>query len=177
MAEAKTTFSKINDILTLLVLAAGLGFTAYQALEIKQSIDVTNANTNFTTWNSVAQQWLDLDGLFVEHPELRKYIFGGEAPPPTDAPEYQRVLAVANKTLDLIDNAATIERVVKASKDKSTSFQNIINQNGWDRYFTGLFATSPTICELIFKHPDFYDKATVALASGNDGCRKKTTHE
>ena len=76
MPEGKTKFDRTIDVLTLLVITVGLIFAVDQAYEIrnsidsaKKSIDATNANTNFQTWNSIAQEWLDLDGLFIEHPK------------------------------------------------------------------------------------------------------------
>jgi hypothetical protein len=56
MADGKSRFGRTVGVLTFLMLAAGLAFAADQAREIRQGIDVTNANTNFTTWNSVARQ-------------------------------------------------------------------------------------------------------------------------
>src|SRR5689334_12213040 len=80
--KEKDTFKRLVDILTLVIIAGGLAIGIDQAYEIRKSIDTANAGTNFSTWNSVAQQWLDMDEIFVEHPDLRKYIFEGAADPP-----------------------------------------------------------------------------------------------
>src|SRR4051812_24934838 len=131
--KEKDTFKRCVDVLTLVIIAGGLAIGIDQAYEIRKSIDTANASTNFSTWNSVAQQWLDMDAIFVEHPDLRKYIFDG-APAPADQKEFERANAVANKVLDFIDNAITIETYTKGKGVQSKGFENILSQDGWDNY-------------------------------------------
>ena len=162
MKRDTARFKRWMDSATLVIIAGGLGIAIYQSYEIRKSIDAANASTNFSTWNSTAQQWLDMDGMFVEHPETRKYIFEG-ATAPTEQKELEQSMAVANKVIDFIDNAITIEAYTKDEK-QSTGFRNILNQDGWDNYFGEIFSKSPMICDRIRNHELGYFPATVAMA-------------
>ena len=163
MKRDSDTFKRTLDILTTLIIASGLILGIDQAYEIRKSIDTANASTNFSTWNSVAQQWLDMDGMFVEHPELRKYIFDGAAPP-TDQKEFERANAIANKVLDFIDNAITIQAYTRGKPVQSKGFDNILDQSGWDDYFENVFSKSPMICDILKKHKSSYYPMTASMA-------------
>ena len=160
------TFKRRLDVITTVIIALGLVLAIYQAYEIRESIDAATESTNYSTWNSVAQQWLDMDGVFVEHPELRKYIWDS-APAPTDQTEFNRANAVATKVLDFMDNALTIERNEKSKPAQSKWFLNMMNQDSWDNYFGEIFSKSPMICDRIKKHPKSYDVKTIEMAQGN----------
>jgi hypothetical protein len=160
MKKDRDVFKRTLDIVTIVIIAGGLLLAIDQAREIRKSLDAANESTNFSTWNSVAQQWLDMDGIFVEHPELRKYIFDG-ADAPTEQKEFEQANAVAHKVLDFIDNAITIQAYTRG---KSKDFNTIFNQSGWDDYFENIFSKSPMICDIIKKHKGSYDPTTVSQA-------------
>src|SRR5271155_3974546 len=69
------TFSRGRDIITILGLGAGFYFGIDQGHKLTESIDATNNNTLMTTWNSISQEWLDFDKIFIDHPDYQKYIF------------------------------------------------------------------------------------------------------
>jgi hypothetical protein len=50
-------------------------FTVDQASQINLSIRESQRSNDLATWNSVSKQWLELDALFIKHPEIRPYIF------------------------------------------------------------------------------------------------------
>ena len=159
-------FKRRLDVVTTVIIALGLILAIYQAYEIRESIDAANESTNYSTWNSVAQQWLDMDAIFVEHPDLRKYIFEGVAEP-TDQKELDRANAVANKVLDFMDNALTVERDERSKPVQSKWFRNMMKQNTWDNYFGEIFSKSPMICTAIKNRPTSYDVNTVSMAQSN----------
>lgn len=137
-------FKRTLDTVTMAIIALGLILAIYQAYQIRVSIDLA-------TWNSVAEQWLGMDGIFIDHPELRKYIYDGAAAP-TDQKEFDQANAVANKVLDFMDNAIVIEVHTKRY------------QSDWDDYFEDVFSKSPMICDILKKHTGSYDSKTVSMA-------------
>ncbi|HYX29592.1 MAG TPA: hypothetical protein VE863_13580 [Pyrinomonadaceae bacterium] len=165
MSEDTGTLKKWMDTATLVIIAAGLGIAIDQACEIRKSIDAADASTNFSTWNSTAQQWLEMDSMFLQYPELRKFIFEG-VPAPSDVKKLEQANAAANKVLDFVDNAITIESYAKKAK-QSTASQNILNQDTWDNYFAEIFSKSPMICDIVKGHEKSYFCDTVRMAQMN----------
>jgi hypothetical protein len=109
----------IIDGLQLLVLAVGLFFAWDQAVKLtesikaeNESIEATNRNTQMSTWNAVAQQWLEMDKFFAEHPGLQQYIYSNASPPED---EKDIAEATGNYVLDFIDNALITGHYLKNS--------------------------------------------------------------
>jgi hypothetical protein len=156
--------SIIIDVLTLLAIAIGLGFTAIQTRQLRRSIDASNENTNYSNFKSVAEAWLDVDAMFVQHPAFRKYIYEGTIPPDRKHNEYDRCIAIGARMLDFIDYALPVLDALHASEYKSDELSRQEAENTWRPFFKQLFVTSLLLRELTLSNPQLYYKATLEMA-------------
>jgi hypothetical protein len=160
------------DALQLVVLAVGLYFAYDQAGKLtasieaaKGSIEATNKNTQMTAWNAVAEQWLDMDKTFVEHPGLQKYIYSNAPLPIGDEEEKAKADAIGTHVLDFIDNALITGHYLNSSE--------ITHLNEWEASFRIIFSSSQVVCQIIKKHPETYSTYTRDMASEKSSCLPK----
>jgi hypothetical protein len=92
-------------------------------------------------YQNMTAQMADMDRFFLEHLDLRPYFFGGKEPP-NARDEHDRVLAVAEMYVNLMDNVLTQSPA--------------LNRDGiaadWEAYFRGVYETSPVVREFWAEH-------------------------
>lgn len=76
---------------------------AYQARQMAQQSRETSAATRATVYQGIEDQMLSIDRLFIDRPELRKFIYD-DAPVPAEEPMRSAVMALAELFIDLCDN-------------------------------------------------------------------------
>jgi hypothetical protein len=114
------------------VLAAGIWFAIDQAKEVRESIDTS-------TYNTITNQLLDINKIFVEHPEVQKYINEKVHVKKGDL-DHDRAFAVGILQLNFFDNYIALEQhLVSANYDLAA----------WRKYIANTFSTSPIMCEII----------------------------
>ena len=160
--ESVDWFKRVTDIATLLVLCSGIYFGVDQAGKLREAIDASRDAIDAATYNDIATQLLDVGKTLVEHPELYKYIYGGE-PPPTDQKslEYARAYAMGDMVLNFIDNYTSLEAHL---------IPKYYDLNAWHKYIEDTFSNSPIICQVIQNSKSQYGRDLVAIAEKR--CRK-----
>ena len=92
-------------------------------------------------YQNMTAQMADMDRFFLENLDLRPYFFGGKEPPRAQD-EHDRVLAVAEMYVNLMDNVLTQSPA--------------LNRDGiaadWEAYFRGVYETSPALREFWAEH-------------------------
>jgi hypothetical protein len=92
-------------------------------------------------YQNMTAQMADMERLFFEHLDLRPYFFGDKEPPRAEA-EYNRVLAVAEMYVNLMDNVLT----------QCPALNRAGIAADWEAYFLGVYETSPVIREFWAAH-------------------------
>jgi hypothetical protein len=105
-------------------------------LQSRYEVETTRASVH----QSITESMLEVDKIFFENPQYRKYFYGG-AEPPADPDEYERVEALAELMLDFMDNCV-------AQQDRLDSGM----AEGWMDYVNEMLETSPIMCDLLARH-------------------------
>jgi hypothetical protein len=85
-------------------------------------------------YQNMTAQMADMDRFFLENIDLRAYFFGGEEPPSAKN-EYDRVRAVAEMYVNLMDNVLTQTPALNRERIAAD----------WQAYFRDVYETSPVI--------------------------------
>lgn len=130
------------DVVTLLILAAGFYLVGDQVSQIKISIKESQRTAALATWNSVFQQWLALDKLFIENPEVRPYIYSHKDIS-NDDPNFTTIQAYAIYIVDFMEYVETNY----ISENNSTY---CTHPEELEPYFFQIFSNSPIVCRVLF---------------------------
>ena len=150
-------FKRAIDLLSIAILLGGFYFTYDQANKINLSIRESRHNNDLAVWNSVSQQWLALDKIFIDKPEMRKYVFSG-VDIQQDDPKYPEVQPYVTFVVDFID-------YVESSYDPSSKEQkDLLHPEAWEIYFMQIFARSPLACREVLKNEPIYNPQTRKVA-------------
>jgi len=100
---------------TIGILGA-LIFAALQTRALRHQLSLSNAqNKRATSLEQAAldiqlmERIIEVDHVFIEHPDLREYFFEDTKTPSTN-PDRARVLAVADLIMDVADSVASVRR-------------------------------------------------------------------
>jgi hypothetical protein len=85
-------------------------------------------------YQNMTAQMADMDRFFLENLDLRPYFFGGDEPP-SAKDQHDRVLAVAEMYVNLMDNVLT--QLPALNRDGIAA--------DWEAYFRDVYETSPAI--------------------------------
>jgi hypothetical protein len=150
--EDRDWFKRTIEILTLLVITAGFILGIDQASKIRETIEEAKLNNDIATWNSVAEKWLEIDKIFVDHSEAIKTIFGDKIPKET----YSQI-AAANAVLDFMDFTISTYKNIIVNDPK---FANSVHVKEWKHYFESIFKQSPVVCQILRQDELSYDPET-----------------
>jgi hypothetical protein len=104
-------------------------------------------------FDTTAGRMLDLDKLFVDHPDARPYFYEG-ATLPSDPNEKQLILAIAELHIDYFDTDLL----------KRATFPSVLSQfPSFEPWIRALFNSSPAMCQIMIDDLDrgekmWYDK-------------------
>jgi hypothetical protein len=162
--ERPDLFSRFMDVLTLLVLAGGFYYAVDQAKKVGDNLVEAQRTNDLATWNSVAQQWLAMDQMFVQHPEFRDYIYSSKVVERSDQ-TYNEKLSVAAFVLDFIDYAVGSYANLPS---ENRHLKEMVHPEGWVAEFRLIFSRSALVCQLLFDNEEIYSPATREL--GRTAC-------
>jgi hypothetical protein len=158
------------ELVTLAVSICGLLsllFIIQQVRLANAQVEAAKEQTQLQRTQSVMDQMLELDKLFIEHPDLRPYFYEGQEIRQGDQDElnggqevkgeretpvafkkrYQRVLAIADFQLDFFDLFLNqSESLILSQEDKEN----------WLSYITDSFAKSPVMCQRLNSVKSWY---------------------
>lgn len=149
---ATKTAGLVTAVAALGSLLSGLGLivAAAQFYETRKAGDAT-------AYAQIAQIWHNHMGIFVEHPQIRRYFFGG-APQVIDVSDQQLVAAVADMRLDAMD------RVITAARLNGWENRDLAS---WTQTFTRAFRQAPVLCGTYESVASDYPSLAVIA---KDGC-------
>jgi hypothetical protein len=124
--------------------AGDLILTATLVVFMIQARSMTRS-TRSSVYQTVADQMMSIDRLFVERPELRPYFYGSK-PPPEDGVERERVAAATELFIDFMDNVAT----------QAPHMPEYLS-GPWKKYFHEIASKSPSIRAFWRDNHGWYD--------------------
>jgi hypothetical protein len=127
-----------------LALAGDVILAATMAVFVLQVRHMARS-TRASVYQTVADQMMSIDRLFVERPELRPYFYGNE-PPPSEGLDRERVTAATELFVDFMDNVAT----------QAPHMPEYLS-GPWAKYFREVASTSPSIRSFWRANRDWYD--------------------
>ena len=98
--------------------------------------------------DSLSNRQYDIDKLFIDQPEIRKYFYDGADTPTTGSVEYARVTATAEYILDFFV-------MVLIQKDEYT---DLLPRDWWLAYIKDMLTNSPVLCEVLEHRKEWYRK-------------------
>lgn len=129
---------------TIGILGA-LIFAALQTRALRHQLSLSNTqNARATSLEQAAldiqlmERIIEVDHVFIEHPDLREYFFEGRRTPSTN-PDRARVLAVADLIMDVADSVASVRRHGHMLDE---------DYEAWKGALHGYFAESPAMRDL-----------------------------
>ena len=117
---------------------------AEQSMHLAREEDRSAKALRASVYQSLSRLAIEVDGTFLQHPELRAYFYDGISEP-SDPTQLSRVVAVAETLIDLMDNF-----VVQAPHLPDHL------SGPWDRYFKDIFGSSPAMQRFWRAHREWY---------------------
>lgn len=141
------------DVIGVASIASDLILAATMAVFLRQSRHMSRG-TSASVYQTIADQMMSIDRLFVDHPELRQYFYDGVLPP-REGLEAARVRAATELMVDFMDN------VVSQSRHLPEYLCG-----PWRDYFRDLASTSPGLRQFWREHRDWYDEHMQKILDG-----------
>lgn len=136
---------------------AGLGAlggvaTAISIIYLAQQTTISNHLARVGAHDRLTDLALEVDRMFIERPELRKYFYNGESPHGLDCHERERLLAATEFVCDFMENAL-LHKAYKGSR--------VIG--GWTEYCQQLIRDSAVLREFLHVNRVWYDDALISM--------------
>jgi hypothetical protein len=151
------TLDEYSGLLTAVLAALGLVAVFFQLRQIhsdialsKANVEVANKSLQISADSNSFSSLLDVDKVFIEHPELHDYLYPDPHRPQPDyklltGNDHARLDAVVDLYLDFIDYTPTSTSAAKNNSDS------------WKAFFTSLFKNSPVLRMRLSERCDWYD--------------------
>jgi len=158
------------EILSLLISIGGaIGVIASLWLLNRQTGVFRNQLTESIS-QSVTDYSLEISRIFLQHPDLRPYFFGGQTIDESH-PDYLRAEAVAEVILDIFWTMGT-----QAKRIESPQFTNGEMRSQWAIYVGDCFALSPILTSFLMKRKEWYgDELIHRMEQGLARARKQAS--
>jgi hypothetical protein len=143
---------KPYERLSLIISLLGLASLALIMFQINQA----SASLQAASYQSIANNTLELDKIFIDKPELRPYFYYGRDINQNEK-DYDLVMAVAEFLIDFFDSTLTQLEIMP--KDKQ------LDMPAWKKYFSDSFANSPALCKRLQRNPNWYRPNLIEIAS------------
>ena len=141
--DAHLALSTANWILLAGVIINGLAFAGVivSLLLLRTQGRAQRDATLVIAYQNMTAQIADMDRFFVANLDLRPYFFDGKEPP-SEGDERERVLAVAEMYVNVVDNVLT--QLPTLSRGGVAT--------DWEAYFVDVYRSSPAIREFWDEH-------------------------
>ena len=136
----KNGFASLSfyEWLTLAISVISTTSLAFIWYQVKQ----TSASLQASAYATIGNYTMDLDKIFLEHPELRPYFYEGQ-PITKDDKNYHTVMAIAEFQLDFFDATMTQLEI----RPRESGVEMAEEKKTWDNYFADSFKNSPALCQ------------------------------
>lgn len=123
-----------NDFTVFVAVFAMLA-TLWQGVLLRRQVRHGENVSRSQLYQEIAQQFIQLDRIFVENPHLRPYFYRDQQQPSTGR-DREQVIAAAELMADLAESCVATADVLGARQ-----------AGDWDQYFRHVFARSPALRE------------------------------
>jgi hypothetical protein len=137
--------SDVTAIAGLIGLIVSLCFVAWQTRAVARQTAISNAIAGVSALNTVLSSLREVYMVFIDHPELRPYFYGGREMPRSRRLRRQ-VSTIAEMLADVLESGLLQYRLVPASE----SFEI------WENYCRYMLARSPALHALARKYPEWW---------------------
>lgn len=124
-----------------LISGAALGGVIWSLRLLRLQADAARSATLATVHQNMADQMLQIDRYFAEHPELRPYFYGGASASPDDQ-EWERLQALSEMFADTMDSILL--------QCPTLEVDGILSD--WSGYFAWIFQHSPVLQSFWAEH-------------------------
>jgi hypothetical protein len=138
----------LYELLSLIISAAGFIAVIITIYLLNRQTRMSDRELRENLLIPLKTQQLELDKLFVEHPQIRKYFYQGEIISEDKSDEYARVAAVAEYMLDHF--AAVMSHTTTDGKPLISTI--------WREYLKDCFVNSPILCTTLEKYSRWYPR-------------------
>jgi len=149
----------LYELLSLIIAAAGFIVVAITLIILIKQVGQMTIQTKYvakslkvSAYESVANQMVMVDEVFIRQPEFRPYFYSGKCINKDDA-DYDKVVAIAELILDVSDSVLI----------QSKQFPQVWPQRWWGEYIIDSFSNSPLLCEYLSTLQNWYTKDLIAL--------------
>jgi hypothetical protein len=143
-------FDRGIKIANVVVSLAGFVAIVVSLSFTNKQLDANRLTTQAATWNEVSKQWLELDKLFIQNPDLRNYVYGHDDVPKSDH-NYNSVMAQSGYVLDFIDYTLN-------PGGESVATDPFVQL--WKNYAIRVFSNSHAVCRELLENEDEYTSIT-----------------
>lgn len=137
------------ELVTLLLSISGLislFFIAQQVQTATEQARTAKIQTQALTTQSVMNQLLNLDKIFIDNDKLRPYFYDGKEIGKDDG-EYNKALAIAEFQIDFFDSFLTQSEHLTLNAEE---------RRNWHKYIEDSFSRSPIMCQRLKDAPGWY---------------------
>lgn len=176
-------FKRFIDTATLLIITVGLYFAWDQASKLNESLETSNRNNNIATWNSISNQGMDLDKIFIANPGFQKYFFSS-VPIDERNPSFDKASAIATFILDYFDSVMNLirdfpeeaysQKPSHSGNKENSPHKPYIERDVWNAYFQSVFHSSPLLCATLKSSWNTYGSEMKRLGGG--ACNITSSH-
>ena len=131
-------FDRLSKTIALTVAVAGLIIAPYQLGKLTDSIDVSTRILGVAMFSNGANSTLDIDKVFVSHPDLYKYFSSADLA--ETEPDYPKARAIGLLLLDYFDH---VRPLVLRAEGPDTVSHHIPKTQHFCRFFTAALSAYP----------------------------------
>src|SRR5262249_559107 len=128
------------EFASLVVSTTALGIGVATLIFVFVQLDRVRNSLDSQAYSHIINNLLELDKIFIAHPEYRKYFQDGAPLPEGDPAAMQKIWALADLKLDGIDAFHSQATHVDSSR---------YTRDAWDEYHRWAFNRSPVLCRAI----------------------------
>ena len=116
-----------------------------QTSELTVQTRVASHAARASIYQSIAEQMISIDHIFLEYPDLKPYFYNGLIVLPEHT-DHSRIMTIAEMVIDFMDNALV----------QSQSMPEYPWENTWFRYFRSLLGSSPVLRMYWIENREWY---------------------
>jgi hypothetical protein len=163
----KLNFKWEISLFELIALVSTIITLVFLTKQVKDQSVATEAQTQAlqsSTYQGLMDKQMQLDQIFIEHPEVRPYIFNKKSIEKNDK-NYNRVMAVVDYQLDFFQMVSSQSNFLPELKVDSSA------RNSWDGYMKATFEDNSSLCKRLYEAKEAYDSEFVKMVKDKKWCR------
>ena len=145
----------VGGIATLLALGT-IVYVLQQTREMSKQNRIGAKSALISVYKEISSVMLEIDKMFLEYPDLRKYFYDG-AVLRKKTRKYNQALSIAEWFLDFMDMFVVMGKAAPEHPGVSLPWQD------WNVFFREIYSTSPIIREYWAAHCNWYNETLAQI--------------